>query len=56
MTKQEREFAVKQAIANEELEGIKVSNEARRLAGEYIAGKASIRQAARQIRARYGIK
>ena len=56
MTKKERDFAVKQAIANEELEGLKVSKEAKLLAGEYVAGKASIRQAARQIRARYGIK
>lgn len=56
MTKKEREFAVKQAIANEELEGLKVSAEARHLAGEYIAGKISLRQAAHQIRARYGNK
>lgn len=56
MTRKEREFAVKQAIANEELEGLTVSKEAKRIAGEYIAGKVSARQAAKQIRARYGIK
>lgn len=56
MTRKEREFVIKQAIANEELEGLKVSKEAKRISGEYIAGKVSSKQAAKQIRARYGIK
>lgn len=56
MTRKEREFAVKQAIANEELEGLTVSKEAKQVASNYVAGKISAKQAARQIRARYGIK
>lgn len=50
----EREQSVKQAIANEKLEGLRVSQEARKIADSYIAGKASARSAAAKIRARYG--
>ncbi len=50
----EREQSVKQAIANEKLEGLKVSPEARKIADGYIAGKASARSVAAKIRARYG--
>jgi hypothetical protein len=50
-----RENTVKQAIANEKLEGLKVSRESRKIADSYITGKASAKAAAAKIRARYGI-
>lgn len=50
-----RRKVVKQAIANEKLEGLKVSTESRKIADNYIAGKASAKQAATKIRARYGV-
>lgn len=53
-TKQDRVEAVSQAIANERLEGLEVSKESRKIAGDYIAGKASAKQVAKKIRARYG--
>jgi hypothetical protein len=49
-----REKVVKLAIANEKLEGLKVTSEARRIADNYIVGKASAKQVAAKIRARYG--
>ena len=52
--RKEREQIVKQAIANEKLEGLKVSPEARKIADSYIAGTASATLAAAKIRARYG--
>jgi len=48
-----RENTVKQAIANEKLEGLKVSRESRKIADSYIAGKVSAKSAAAKIRARY---
>jgi len=51
---QKRRKIVKQAIANENLEGLKVSKESQRIASSYVAGKASAKQAAAKIRARYG--
>ena len=51
---QKREKVVKQAIANEKLEGLKVSPEARKIADSYVAGKASASSVAAKIRARYG--
>lgn len=51
---QKRKRIVKQAIANERLEGLKVSKESQKIAGSYIAGKVSAKQAAAKIRARYG--
>lgn len=51
---QKREKVVKQAIANEKLEGLKVSRESKSIAATYIAGKASAKAAAAKIRARYG--
>jgi len=51
---QKREKIVKQAVANEKLEGLKVSAETRKLADNYIAGKASAKAVAAKIRARYG--
>jgi len=49
-----RENTVAQAIANEKLEGLKVSRETRKIADSYITGKASAKSAAAKIRARYG--
>ena len=54
-TPQKRENNVKQAIANERLEGLKVSRESRKIADSYIVGTASAKAAADKIRARYGI-
>ena len=45
---------VNQAVANEKLEGLKVSPEARKIADNYIASKASASSVAAKIRARYG--
>jgi hypothetical protein len=53
---EKRKAAVKQAIANEKLEGLKVSAEARKIADSYVVGKASAKSAAAKIRARYGIR
>jgi hypothetical protein len=50
-----RQKNVKQAIANEKLEGLKVSRETRKIAENYIAGKASAKTVAARIRVRYGI-
>jgi len=50
----DREQSVKQAIANEKLEGLNVSPEARKIADSYIVGKASASSVAAKIRARYG--
>lgn len=49
-----RQRIVKQAIANEKLEGLKVSRETRKIADNYVTGKASAKEAAAKIRARYG--
>jgi hypothetical protein len=46
---------VTQAVANERLEGLKVSRESRRVADNYIVGKASAKQVATKIRERYGV-
>ena len=51
---QKRKKIVKQAVANERLEGLKVSKESQKIASSYIAGKASAKEAANKIRARYG--
>ena len=56
MTAEERKEKVKQAIANEELEGLGVSKNAKETLDEYIAGKISAKEAARQVYARYGAK
>ena len=49
-----RENTVKQAIANEKLEGLKVSPQSRKIADNYVTGKASAKAVASKIRARYG--
>lgn len=46
---------VKRAVANERLEGLRVSKESRKIADNYIVGKASARQVASKIRERYGV-
>jgi hypothetical protein len=51
---QKRKRIVEQAVANEKLEGLKVSKESQKIANTYVAGKASAKQAAEKIRARYG--
>ena len=56
MTEQERKEQVRQAIANERLEGLEVSPETKQTLDEYIAGKLSAEEAAAQVFARYGIK
>jgi hypothetical protein len=50
-----RKNIVKQAIANERLEGLKVSEESKRIADNYIVGKVTAKEAAKKIRARYGV-
>ena len=50
-----RKQVVEQAVANEKLEGLKVSKDTRSIANNYIAGKASAKTVASKIRARYGI-
>lgn len=51
---QKRKRVIKQAIANERLEGLKVSKESRKIADNYIVGKVTAKEAAKKIRARYG--
>jgi len=51
---EKRKMIVRQAVANERLEGLKVSKESQRIANNYVVGKASAKQAAQKIRARYG--
>lgn len=54
-TDRRRAARVERAVANERLEGLVVSEDARRIADSYVVGKASAREAAAKIRARYGI-
>ena len=51
---QKRKKVVEQAVANQKLESLKVSRETRKIADNYITGKASAKEAAAKIRARYG--
>jgi hypothetical protein len=50
-----RKNAVKQAVANEKLEGLEVSKKSQKIAENYVVGKASAKKAASMIRARYGV-
>jgi hypothetical protein len=50
-----RKKVVTQAIANEKLEGLKVSSESKKIADKYITGEASAKKAAEKIRTRYGV-
>ncbi|MCA9301151.1 antitoxin VbhA family protein [Candidatus Nomurabacteria bacterium] len=45
---------VQQAVANERLEGLRVSRDSLKIAENYIVGKSSAKQVAKKIRARYG--
>ena len=51
-----RKEKVKQAIANEKLEGLNISKNTKKTLDEYIAGKISAKEAAQQVYARYGVK
>lgn len=51
-----RKEKVKQAIANEKLEGLKISKSTKKILDEYVAGKISAKEAAQQVYARYGVK
>jgi hypothetical protein len=48
--------ALNQAVANEKIEGLKVSAETLTIAGKYVAEKASLKDVSKQIRSRYGVK
>jgi hypothetical protein len=50
-----RKNTVRQAVANERLEGLKVSEDSQKIADNYVVGKASAKEAAKKIRARYGL-
>jgi hypothetical protein len=52
----ERERVVVQAVANERLEGLVVSEDSKRIADRYIVGEVSAAEAAAKIRERYGIQ
>jgi hypothetical protein len=49
-----RRKVVKQAIANEKLEGLVVSSETLKIADNYVVGKASVKAVASKIKERYG--
>lgn len=49
-----RQKAVNRAVANQRLEGLKVSKESRKIAENYVTGKVSAKDAAAKIKARYG--
>lgn len=51
---QKRKKVVNQAVANQRLEGLKVSDESKKIANGYVTGKMSAKQAAEKIRTRYG--
>lgn len=53
---EERKQKVKQAIANERLEGLKISQHAQKSLNDYIVGKVSADEAAQQVFTRYGAK
>lgn len=52
---QKRRKIVKQAVANQKLEGLKVSDESLKIADNYITGEVSVKSVAEKIRSRYGI-
>ena len=54
IAQKKRKDIVKQAIANERLEGLKVSKETKTIADNYVVGKMSAKEVAKKIRARYG--
>ena len=50
----ERRWKVAQAIANERLEGLSISDFTMRVLDDYISGKITAHEAARIVNARYG--
>jgi len=54
-TSEKRQNSVKQAVANERLEDLKVSKESRKIADNYVVGKVTAKEAGKKIRARYGV-
>ena len=54
-TTDERRTTVEQAVANQRLEDLAVSQESIRIADNYVVGTASAKEVAENIRARYGI-
>lgn len=51
-----RREKVKQAIANEKLEGLSISENTKKTLDEYVVGKISAKEAAQQVYSRYGVK
>ena len=56
MSADERKEAVRQAVANEKLEGLKISPSTRRTMDQYASGELSAKEAAEQVYRRYGVK
>ena len=56
MGMQERREKVRQVIANERLEGLRISKNTRKIYDDYIVGKISAKEAAEQVFSRYGVK
>jgi len=50
-----RRSQIDQAVANERLERLVVSEDSRRIADNYVVGQASAAEVAEKIRERYGI-
>lgn len=55
MAAEERQKQVDEAIANERLEGLEVSSHTREIMDDYVAGKVSAKEAAKQVYSRYGV-
>ena len=55
MTARERKKRVSQAIANERLEGLDVSQKTREIFDDYVSGKMTAKEAAEQVFQRYGV-
>lgn len=53
-TSKQRKQIVTQAEANQKLEGLKVSQDSRKIADNYVTGKVTAKEAAEKIKARYG--
>jgi hypothetical protein len=51
---EKRKKIVRQAVANERLEGLTVSKETLAIANNYIVGKMTVHEAAAKIRTRFG--
>lgn len=55
MTAEERKERVEDAIANEELEGLTMPLHTRKIMDDYVAGKVTAKEAAKQVYSRYGV-